>query len=211
MWLAGRAPIESRGGAAKYQGMTDMTHPDDLIGKMLIAMPGMDDPRFERSLILICAHSAEGTMGLIVNTPLTDLSLSDMLDQLDIAPGGMLPNVPVCYGGPVETQRGFVLHGPEYDGGGDVLEVDGRFALSATVEVMKDLAAGRGPADALVALGYAGWGPGQLEDEIQANGWLTCEASPALVFGTEMPLKWEAALASLGVHPSVLSAEAGRA
>jgi len=192
--------------------MTLSTTPDDLTGQMLIAMPGMGDPRFEQTVILICAHSAEGAMGIVVNKPLPELQLTDMLAQLEITPGAMLPDLPICYGGPVERQRGFMLHGPEYgDAEGDTLEIDGRFALSATIDVLRDLANGRGPAEALVALGYAGWAPGQLEDELRANGWLTCDASPTLLFETPMQARWEAALATIGVHPSVLSAEGGRA
>jgi len=192
--------------------MTLTARPDDLTGQMLIAMPGMGDPRFASGLVLICSHSAEGAMGLIVNKPLPELALSDMLAQLEIAGHDACAQVPICFGGPVERQRGFVLHDARYSGRqGDALEIDGRFAVTATLDVMEDMARGEGPTQALVALGYAGWGPGQLESEIAENGWLTCDASEALVFETPMEAKWEAALESLGVHPLTLSAEAGRA
>ena len=192
--------------------MTEARLPNDLTGKMLIAMPAMGDQRFGGSLILICSHGADGAMGVIVNKPLRGIHLGGMLEQLEIPGSPDLEHEPVCYGGPVAQQRGFVLHGPEYgQGGEETLEIDGRFCMSATLQVLRDLAAGRGPSERLIALGYAGWAPGQLEAELQANGWLTCEASPTLVFEADMDGKWEAALATLGVHPSVLSAEGGRA
>ncbi len=193
--------------------MVRATHPTDLTGHLLIAMPDMDDPRFANSVVFLCSHSEDGAMGVIINKPLADIPFSEMLEQVDIVPKGAAPDVTVCYGGPVEQRRGFVLHdsGDRGRQGGDAMQVDGRFTLTATLDVMEDLAAGTGPQHALIMLGYSGWGAGQLEREIQDNGWLTCPATEQLVFETEMPLKWEAALASLGVHPLALSAEAGRA
>lgn len=186
--------------------------PDDLTGKLLIAMPDMGDPRFHGSVVFLCAHSADGAMGLIVNKPMPDVRFAEMLEQLEIGQGPATPDLPVCYGGPVELRRGFVLHTAEYHGGlDDRLEVDARFAMTATIDVLEDLAGGTGPAAALLALGYAGWGPGQLEREIAQNGWLTTDATPELVFGTRMAGKWSAALASLGISPLTLSSEAGRA
>ncbi|MAU52607.1 MAG: hypothetical protein CMN17_09600 [Roseovarius sp.] len=185
--------------------------PVDLTGKCLIAMPGMGDPRFSRSLVYLCAHSAEGAMGLIVNKPTNDLRMRDLLDHLSIAPGEAMRNLPVHFGGPVEHGRGFVLHDDGYRSDLATLAVDRGFAMTATLDILEDLAAGRGPARAILALGYAGWGPGQLEQELAQNGWLTCEADHALVFDTPDAGKWAAALARLGVSALMLSAEAGRA
>lgn len=184
----------------------------DLTGKLLIAMPDMGDPRFHGSVVFLCAHSADGAMGLIVNKPMEDVRFSEMLEQLDIPRGAGTPDLPVCYGGPVELRRGFVLHGAGYRGRqDDQLRVDDSFAMTATIDVLEDLARGVGPERALMALGYSGWGPGQLEDEIARNGWLTADATPEIVFGARMEGKWAAALATLGVSPLTLSSEAGRA
>ncbi len=206
------APLATPGQSTHPWIMPIDTAPTDLTAHLLIAMPDMGDPRFSGSVVFLCAHSEDGAMGIIVNKPLPDVSFAEMLEQLEIKPDGAAPLLPVCYGGPVEQRRGFVLHSGGYRGRqDDVLEVDPRFAMTATLDVMEDLAAGRGPEQALMALGYAGWGPGQLEEEIQDNGWLTCPASEDLVFGTDMDAKWAAALASIGVHPLTLSAEAGHA
>ena len=193
--------------------MTDAARPpEDLTGKLLIAMPDMGDPRFHGSVVFLCAHSGEGAMGLIVNKPMPDVSLGDLLDQLEIARGPATPELSVCFGGPVELRRGFVLHSAEYHADREErLEVDHRFAMTATLDVLEDIARGTGPERALLALGYAGWGPGQLEGEIRENGWLTAEAAPEIVFAPRMEGKWEAALASLGVSPLTLSSEAGHA
>ena len=193
--------------------MTDAARPpEDLTGKLLIAMPDMGDPRFHGSVVFLCAHSGDGAMGLIVNKPMPDVSLGDLLDQLEIARGPATPELSVCFGGPVELRRGFVLHSAEYHADREErLEVDHRFAMTATLDVLEDIARGTGPERALLALGYAGWGPGQLEGEIRENGWLTAEAAPEIVFAPRMEGKWEAALASLGVSPLTLSSEAGHA
>jgi putative transcriptional regulator len=184
----------------------------DLTGKLLIAMPAMDDPRFHGSVVFLCAHSADGAMGLIVNKPMPEVRFAEMLEQLKIGTCTATPDLPVCYGGPVELRRGFVLHSGEYRGPlSEALQVDDRFAMTATLDVIEDIARGQGPVHALLALGYSGWGPGQLEDEIQRNGWLTADASADLVFAAPMAAKWERALASLGVSPLTLSAQAGRA
>lgn len=198
------------------KGMTEhdfnrITHPMDLTGKILIAMPGMDDPRFSQSVVFVCAHSNDGAMGLILNKPTGDLQLFDLMDQLDITRRATARARPVHFGGPVETGRGFVLHETAYRPALPSLKVVGGFALTATLDILEDMAAGRGPQSALVALGYAGWGSGQLEDEIAQNGWLVCDADHTLVFGTADAHKWEAALASLGISPLALSAEAGHA
>jgi putative transcriptional regulator len=183
----------------------------DLTGKLLIAMPGMGDPRFDRSVIYLCAHSADGAMGLIVNKPAPDLAFADLLDQLGIASGPAAIRLPVHVGGPVEHGRGFVLHSADYGRAGATLGIDDRFGMTATLEILEDIAKGEGPRAALLALGYAGWGPGQLEDEIQRNGWLTAEARESLVFATPDAEKWAAALADIGVDARLLSSSAGRA
>lgn len=183
----------------------------DLTGKLLIAMPGMGDPRFERSVVFMCAHSDEGGMGLIINKPTQDVTLSQLLEQLAIHPRSDVRGAPVHYGGPVEQGRGFVLHSPDYTSAVTTLQVSDRFSMTATLDVLEEIATGQGPDARLLMLGYAGWGPGQLEGEIVNNGWLTCDATPDLVFNTPDMDKWEAALASIGVPALALSGEGGRA
>lgn len=182
-----------------------------LTGKLLIAMPGMGDPRFVHSVVFLTSHSEEGTMGLVVNKPATGVSLSDVLDQLSTESGPAKRQLGVHFGGPVETGRGFVLHSDEYRSAMQTLMIEGGFALTATLDVLEDIAEDRGPEKALLMLGYAGWGPGQLEGEIAQNGWLTADATRALVFDLPDAEKWAAALNSLGIDPLVLSAAAGRA
>lgn len=150
-------------------------------------------------------------MGLIINKPAPDLDFSDLLRQLDIEPTTDIGSTPVHFGGPVEHGRGFVLHSGEYGVEGTSLKVGAHFSMTATVDVLQDMARGEGPVQALLALGYSGWGPGQLEGELQANGWLTAAAEPSLVFETGDAGKWEAALRSLNIDPRLLSAEGGRA
>ena len=186
-------------------------HDDGLSGKMLIAMPSIGDPRFEKTLIFLCAHSEDGALGLVVNRRADDVNQSDLYDQLDIDMSRNAVQRHVHYGGPVETARGFVLHSSDYHSDEATLEVDDEFSMTATIDVLKALASGEGPANALIALGYAGWSGGQLEDELQRNGWLTCDADRDLVFGVNDDGKWEAALAKLGVDPTWLSAEGGSA
>ncbi|MDJ0826375.1 MAG: YqgE/AlgH family protein [Rhodobacter sp.] len=183
----------------------------DLSGKLLIAMPGMGDPRFEKSVIFMCAHSADGSMGLIVNKPAPGLKMDDLLEQLDIPKGDGSRGVRVHFGGPVEHGRGFVLHSGDYETDDATLKVDARFGMTATLDILQDMAKGGGPMNRILALGYSGWGPGQLEEEIHRNGWLTCDASPEIVFDPDNDGKWIAALKSLGIDPLLLSAEAGRA
>jgi putative transcriptional regulator len=183
----------------------------DLSGQILIAMPGMADPRFDRSVILLCAHSGDGAMGLIVNKPLEDMSFSGLLEHLKIpvAPEGR--DIRVHLGGPVERGRGFVLHTPDWQTGRATMAVPGGYGMTATTDILQALAKGDGPAKALLALGYSGWGPGQLEAEIARNDWLTCEAPEGLVFGADDGAKWSAALRGMGIDPLTLSAAAGRA
>lgn len=190
--------------------MTDAPHDLALTGKLLVAMPGMGDTRFEHSVVFLCNHSDEGAMGLIVNKPTEALGFRQLLERLDIPAGPGMREIKVHFGGPVEHGRGFVLHSGGRTGAG-TLEVDERFGMTATLDVLEELASGAGPDSAILALGYAGWGPGQLEDEILQNGWLTCDADPALVFGADDGAKWSAALRSMGIEPSTLSAYSGRA
>jgi len=190
-----------------------LTMPLDLTGKLLIAMPGMGDPRFDHSVVYMCAHTDEGAMGLIINKPVNDVTVTDLMKQLEVGVEDGLANtdMQVCFGGPVEQGRGFVLHSPDYLSRIQTLEVDENFSMTSTMDVLEDLATGQGPKQALLMLGYSGWGEGQLESEITRNGWLTCAASPKLVFDVPDADKWEAALNSIGVDPISLSAVAGHA
>lgn len=181
-----------------------------LTGKLLVAMPGMRDPRFARSVVYVCAHNAEGAMGLVLNKLIETLSFDELLSQLGIENARPEDHIAVHFGGPVESGRGFVLHSSDYRQE-STLQVDGRIALTATLDVLRDIASGGGPRRHLFALGYAGWGPGQLDSELQANGWLTVEADEALVFGVDLENKWETAIARLGIDPARLTLDAGHA
>ncbi|WP_263626515.1 YqgE/AlgH family protein [Xinfangfangia pollutisoli] len=174
-------------------------------------MPGMGDPRFARSVILMCAHDSESAMGLIVNKPAPDLNFGGLLDHLGISRGDRGREIRVHYGGPVDKGRGFVLHTPDWGGEAATMRVPGGFRVTATLDVLEDLARGAGPDQALLALGYAGWGPGQLEGEILRNDWLVAEALPEIVFAASDAEKWTLALKALGVDPLTLSPSAGRA
>ncbi|MDQ0316162.1 YqgE/AlgH family protein [Amorphus orientalis] len=189
-----------------------------LEGQLLIAMPTMGDSRFERTVIYMCAHSAEGAMGIVLNQTAEEVSFSDLLVQLEILPEGepiQLPDddegIQVHKGGPVETGRGFVLHSGDYFISDSTLAIDSDICLTATVEILKAIAEGRGPRQALLALGYAGWAPGQLEAEIQRNGWLTCPADPRIVFAPDVEQKYDLALQKIGIDPRLLSGQAGNA
>ena len=183
-----------------------------LEGQVLIAMPNMPDPKFEQAVLFLCAHSERGAMGLVLNKLVSNITFIDLLRQLRIRPQARsVPGVPVQFGGPVETERGFVLHSPEYSAGETIAKVGQNVGLTATVDVLKAIADGKGPKQAMVALGYAGWGAGQLETEIQRNGWLTCPADEYLLFGNNLTYKWEHAIRKLGVNPGQLSRDAGRA
>ena len=183
----------------------------NLSGKLLIAMPGMGDPRFEHSVVFLCAHSEDGAMGLIVNKPAHDLSFDKLSEQIGVARTDAAREIRVHFGGPVEHSRGFVLHSADYAGTGSTLKVDDRFGMTATIDILQEIAEGRGPSASLLALGYAGWGPGQLEEEILRNGWLTCDANEDLVFFGRNSEKWSKALKTLGIDPLTLSSAAGRA
>jgi putative transcriptional regulator len=189
-----------------------------LDGQMLIAMPGITDPRFERTVIYLCAHSEEGAMGIVVNKEADDISFPDLLERLDIIPSEERINLPestndlrVHFGGPVEMGRGFVLHTSDYFASESTLPIDDEIGLTATLDVLRAIAGGDGPRQALLALGYSGWGPGQLEKEIIDNGWLHCSADEALIFGTDLDEKYECAMAKIGISASTLSSEAGHA
>lgn len=181
-----------------------------LVGQLLVAMPGMSDPRFARTVIYMCAHSAEGAMGLVVNRALEQISLAELLQQLEIDATAVDDKVAVNFGGPVETGRGFVLHSPDYMREGTLVVTEG-VSLTATVDILKAIASGSGPRRHLLALGYAGWGPGQLDSEILANGWLHVDADEELVFGAALDQKWDRAMAKLGINPMLLSDAAGHA
>lgn len=182
----------------------------DLTGSLLVAMPGMGDPRFERAVIFLCAHSGEGAMGLAVNKPSADMTLRDLAEHLEMPVRGCR-EMGVHMGGPVEPGRGFVLHTPDWDGDVSTKPVGEGFAMTATRDVLEAMASGGGPEGAVLALGYAGWSPGQLEGELGENAWLVVEPTPRLVFDVADDGKWAAALAVLGVDPVSLSGEAGRA
>lgn len=181
-----------------------------MTGQLLVAMPQMRDPRFARAVIYMCAHSADGAMGLVVNRRVGSITFDDLLQQLNIGPNKRNDEIRVHFGGPVEQGRGFVLHSSDYLQTGS-LRVDDRVALTATLDILKEMAAGGGPRKSLLALGYAGWGPGQLDAEIQANGWLSVSSDEALVFDADLEHKWERAIGKIGIDFSKLSGEAGHA
>ena len=189
-----------------------------LDGQMLIAMPTMGDERFVRSVIYVCAHSAEGAMGIIVNQPASHISFRDLLVQLEVVESAdkiQLPphayRVKVLKGGPVETSRGFVLHSSDFFIENSTLPIDEGVSLTATLDILKAIARGDGPRSAVLALGYAGWAPGQLENEIHQNGWLHCAADPDLIFGQDAEAKYTRALKKIGIDLGMLSSEAGHA
>jgi putative transcriptional regulator len=189
-----------------------------LDGQLLIAMPVMSDPRFARSVIYMCAHSEDGAMGLIINQRASHISFPDLLERLGIlgtngeaGVGEEVGNLSIHVGGPVETGRGFVLHSSDYHAEDSTLPIEDGVCLTATIDILKAIAAGTGPDRAILALGYAGWSPGQLESEIQANGWLNCPADPDLIFDKNLETKYAKALAKLGIDPSHLVSDAGHA
>ena len=201
--------------AGHVQRMLDdkpKTKDDDYLdGRMLIAMPSIESSVFERSVIYMCAHSEDGAMGLIVNKPAPELRFGELLEQLGIPESATSDQIQVHLGGPVEHGRGFVLHSEEYHIDDSTMDVGPGFGMTATLDILKDIANGEGPVDQIMALGYAGWGPGQLERELQNNGWLVCNANRDVVFATDDDDKWVAALSSLGIAPSMLSGAGGAA
>jgi len=191
---------------------------DFLDGQLLIAMPSMTDQRFEKSVIYLCAHSEEGAMGLIINHHADNITFETLLERLEITTTDqpiVMPSLTeekhVHFGGPVETGRGFVLHSTDYFVDESTLEIDEETSLTATIDILKAIAGGTGPDRSILALGYAGWSSGQLESEIQANGWLHCPADPDLVFDPNIETKYERALAKIGIDPSRLVNDAGHA
>ena len=212
MWIGREGSGKSGGGSGGGSGGTVLE------GQMLVAMPGMRDERFARAVIYLCAHSPEGAMGIIVNQPASNIKFTDLLVQLDVIPQEERIHLPrsaggvkVLKGGPVETGRGFVLHSSDFFIQDSTLPIDDGICLTATLDILKAIAAGGGPANALLALGYAGWAPGQLENEIQQNGWLHCPADSALVFDADAGAKYDLALRKIGIDPGMLSSDAGHA
>lgn len=189
-----------------------------LDGSLLVAMPTMGDPRFARAVIYMCAHSADGAMGIIINHRAPNISFTELLEQLDIVPPKDRIRLPmglgamaVHLGGPVETGRGFVLHSADYFKKESTLPIDNNVCLTATIDILRDIAKGTGPDKALLALGYAGWAPGQLDAEIQANGWLSVAADDDIIFDSDYDGKWRRVLGKLGIDLSKLSSDAGHA
>jgi putative transcriptional regulator len=189
-----------------------------LDGQMLIATPSMSDERFMRSVIYICAHSSEGAMGIIVNRPAANINFPELLVKLRVIPAAELTDVTarqdaikVMKGGPVESERGFVLHSADFFIENSTLPIDDGICLTATLDILKAIAKGSGPANAILALGYAGWAPGQLESEIQENGWLHCTADSELIFGQDVDHKYTRALKKIGIEIAKLSNDVGHA
>ncbi|MCU0789501.1 MAG: YqgE/AlgH family protein [Nitratireductor sp.] len=190
---------------------------ETLQGQFLIAMPNMGDTRFEKTVIYLCAHSADGAMGFVINRTLETPTIPEFLHQLNIvneeerdAIPASLRTAPLYSGGPVEPGRGFVLHSPDYSSE-TTLAIDETISLTATLEILRAISFGRGPGRVFLALGYSGWAAGQLEEEIAANGWLTCQADPGLIFDRDQETKYSRALRAMGINPLLLSAQAGHA
>ncbi len=181
-----------------------------LDGQLLIAMPSMGDERFQRSVIYMCAHSEQGAMGLIVNQIADQVNFRELLQQLQIEVPELRREINVHNGGPVETGRGFVLHTTDYSQE-STLMVDDAFGLTATADILKSITSGEGPRESMLALGYAGWAPGQLDTEIQANGWLHVDSDVELVFDDDLEGKWARSIKKMGIDPSFLSLDAGHA
>jgi putative transcriptional regulator len=205
-----RKSLQKGAGSGAARGFLD--------GQMLIASPGMQDERFSRTLIYLCAHSSEGAMGIVVNQPAANISFPDLLVKLDVIPKAdkiQLPpsagDVTVLKGGPVETERGFVLHSADFFIEDSTLPIDEGVCLTATLDILKAIARGNGPVSAILALGYAGWSPGQLDNELQHNGWLHCSPDPELIFGADIGTKYDRAMQKIGVRPGMLSSDIGHA
>ena len=185
-------------------------HSTRLTGSLLLAMPQMKDDRFMRSVVYVCAHTSDGAMGLVINKIVESVNFPELLDQLNIGTGTANKEIRVHFGGPVETGRGFVLHSADYVQDA-TLVINENFALTATVDILKSIASGEGPKKSILALGYAGWEPGQLDQEIQANGWLSLPADNDLVFETKPNSKWEKGMGKIGIDFNMLSGQAGHA
>ncbi len=187
-----------------------MTQTSYLTGHFLIALPSMPDPRFSKSVIFVCAHNADGAMGLVINRLFDPVDFSELLNQLSIPITPQCRNIPVHFGGPVESGRGFVLHSSDYNCEGTLVVNEG-VSLTATLDILKALAEGKGPKQCILALGYAGWAAGQLDAELQTDGWLHAEGSTELLFDPQVENKWDKILAHIGVNPSMLSTQSGHA
>lgn len=181
-----------------------------LSGKLLLSMPQMSDPRFNKAVIFLCAHDPGGAMGIVINQEMSHLPLSFLLDQLSLKTNDDFEDFPVLQGGPVETSRGLLLHSSDVLKQ-DSIRIEDSYAVTGTLEALQDIVNGTGPADKLFALGYAGWGPGQLEDELSANAWLIVDSDPDIVFRTPVSSKWDKALNKLGIDPAFLTATSGNA
>lgn len=193
-------------------------HSSYLNGKLLVAMPGIGDPRFERTVIFMCAHSSDGAMGIVINRASSQITFPELLEKLDIIDPetrielpAAVRKLPVQAGGPVESGRGFVLHTTDYFSQATTLPISTGIGLTATLDVLRAIAGGKGPRKSLMALGYSGWGPGQLEQEIQSNGWLTCDSDESLLFDESFDQRYEAAMRRIGIDPRMLSSTAGHA
>lgn len=194
--------------------MSEHNSDHSLTGKLLLAMPGLGDPRFFRAVIFMCAHDSKGAMGLVINHVQPGTEFKSLLDQLNI-PSAIHVDVarlalPVMTGGPVEGSRGFILHSSDFKQK-DTVPVGEAYSITGTIEALKDIARGQGPDNLLFILGYAGWGPGQLDREIQENSWLVADPDPSIIFHTAPEEKWQMAVQKLGVDPGMLSSQAGRA
>ena len=183
-----------------------------LAGKLIIAMPTMSDPRFKRSVVCICAHNEDGAIGIIINKIIESLSFSKIIKQLKLKKNMTKNDYKdhIYFGGPVETERGFILHSSDYSSENST-SINSEISMTASTEILQALIDGNGPNKSIVALGYAGWGPGQLDTEIQSNAWLSVESDLELVFSAKTAEKWDMALEKIGVNPALLSTEAGRA
>ena len=186
-----------------------MESPPYLVGQLLLAMPGISDPRFSRAVIAMCAHDDRGALGIGIGSIVPNIRLHDLLEQLELEPGSA-PNVAVHHGGPVETQRGFVLHSQDW-GGEDSVLVGDRWSLTSTLDVLRAISEGRGPTQFVVSLGYAGWGEGQLEEELTRHGWFATPASDALLFETQADARWARAFADAGIDARLLASTTGHA
>lgn len=181
-----------------------------LTGQFLLAMPHMQDLRFEKAVIFICGHDPNGAMGLIINKHLGDLTLKGLLEYLNLPQHTIKRDLPIYFGGPVDTGRGFVLHSDDFNHPGTV-SLGNHVSLTATVDVLQSIAEGGGPKDCLLAMGYVGWSAGQLDAELHSNRWLQAEADSETLFRIPIEKKWETAMAKLGVAPEALSEESGQA
>ena len=188
-----------------------VAHNGYLTGQLLIAMPMISDDRFEKAVIYICAHSEDGAMGIVINNQSPDIDFEQLLQQLSITSNIFKNDIAIHIGGPVETERGFVLHSSDYSSSSETMEINEGISLTATIDILKAIATGDGPEQSLIALGYAGWGPGQLEQEIQHNGWLHCEAALDIVFDKNTDTKYKKSLKKLGINPSHFVTVPGRA